>query len=497
MSAFRSTALAAVAFAAAAALPDVAVAQGKKCEMNLGSPFQINSAKLYLNRAMNLQGKPDEKPAHLRSTVNVLSKAEKIDNQLARQYMLGKALLWYTEVPGQPIPRTRGEAGFETNPNAPIDLLASADSAFTYVETTAPQCKDSTTLYRKQPWVRLVNRANEAANANQLDSAEILARRSLLIYRSPFGYNTLALVAQNRNQTDSAVHYFNLTVASAQGDTSATVVKMRRDAMYAVAVLRTNAVATVPEAQRPAEYAKVATLWRAVIADNPDNVNAKSALASALAATGDTQAIAGLYAEMLANPAKYQDWQLFEAGVGAARAKQPADAIKLFEAGLAQNPYFRDGLFNVATTYAQLKDGDRTIAAARRLIAVDPSNPNNYRLLARGHQLRLEGLTDAKAKKVVQDSLLAALQLSQSMPVRVSFTQFDHVGAKHTLTGMVENLGTAAGSYELKMEFLDKAGAVVASQTATVGPVAPKTGKPFTIEVSQAGVVAYRYAALK
>ena len=41
---------------------------------------------------------------------------------------------------------------------------------------------------------------------------------------------------------------------------------------------------------------------------------------------------------MLANPGKYQDWQLFEAGVNASRAKQPADAAKLFEAGLTQNP---------------------------------------------------------------------------------------------------------------------------------------------------------------
>ena len=74
---------------------------------------------------------------------------------------------------------------------------------------------------------------------------------------------------------------------------------------------------------------------------------------------------------------------------------------------------------------------------------------------------------------------------------------FNHAGTKHVLGGHVENLGTAAGNYTIKVEFLDKSGKSVASQTAVVGPVAPKESKQFTVSVEQPGVVAFRTASLQ
>ena len=163
----------------------------------------------------------------------------------------------------------------------------------------------------------------------------------------------------------------------------------------------------------------------------------------------------------------------------------------------AQNPYSRDALFDLATTYFASGDADKTETYARRAIAVDPSNPDNWSLLAGSYQLRAAALKEAKAKKTATDSLLLLIQKAKAMPQRVAFTTFDHDGAKHTLSGSVQNLGTAPGNYTLKFEFLDKAGKVVASQTANVGPVAPKETKPFSVTVNQAGIVAFRYAPLQ
>jgi hypothetical protein len=46
----------------------------------------------------------------------------------------------------------------------------------------------------------------------------------------------------------------------------------------------------------------------------------------------------------------------------------------------------------------------------------------------------------------------------------------------------------------MRFEFLDKDGKPVAAQEVTVGPVEPKKTAPFSVEVSQAGIVAFRYA---
>jgi hypothetical protein len=88
------------------------------------------------------------------------------------------------------------------------------------------------------------------------------------------------------------------------------------------------------------------------------------------------------------------------------------------------------------------------------------------------------------------------VEKSNKTLVRVSFNQFMHNGAKHTLAGTVQNKGTAPGTYTLKFEFLDKTGSVVATQSATVGPVEPNQSKDFTVSVTQTGIVAYRYAPI-
>jgi hypothetical protein len=64
------------------------------------------------------------------------------------------------------------------------------------------------------------------------------------------------------------------------------------------------------------------------------------------------------------------------------------------------------------------------------------------------------------------------------------------------LGGTVENRGKAAKSFTLNVEFLDKAGNVISTETATVGPVAPKATQAFRITSAKGGVFGYRYKPL-
>ena len=79
----------------------------------------------------------------------------------------------------------------------------------------------------------------------------------------------------------------------------------------------------------------------------------------------------------------------------------------------------------------------------------------------------------------------------------MNIRSFTHNGADHSLSGSIENRGTAPASYNFAVEFLDKNGTVVASKTASVGPVAPKASGSFKIQVQGTGIAAFRYTPLK
>ena len=91
------------------------------------------------------------------------------------------------------------------------------------------------------------------------------------------------------------------------------------------------------------------------------------------------------------------------------------------------------------------------------------------------------------------DSLVYWNNKSEKLPVKVSFTEFSRNSEGTTLAGTIENRSTASKTYTLAVDFLDANGAVLFTETATVGPVAPKASKEFKIKSSKTGVAGYRY----
>ena len=492
MTAARNVAVLALALTAGSA---VAGAQGK-CDIDVGKPFQVNSAKIYYGKAAG-GGKPDERHKHMRDAVRVLTeRADKIGNPAGRNWMLGKTLILWTQQEGVPAVGPRKMYGYTENPDATVDVLVAADSALTAVEQAMPQCADSVSFYRRLAWVPIINSATQLVNAGQVDSAAKLAERSLMILREgPNAYYILSNVAQQKNDVPKQLEYLQKTVDAASSDTSFK--KIRQQSMFNIAVLVQNQAASAEGAERDRLNKRAIELYRGYLQENPSDANAQAYLARALAASGDTASVASIYAEMLANPTKFTDIQLFEAGVTALSAEKFQEATQLIESGLKLNPYYRDALFNLANAYFRMNDAQRMQPVLKRLVEVDPDNPDNWRLYAGYYQLLEKAEKNAARKKALTDTLIKSIELFQKMPVKVSFSGFTHQGATHTLTGQVENLGDAAKSFELKFEFLDKSGQVVATQTANVGTVAPKESKPFTVSVNQSGIASYRYASVR
>jgi tetratricopeptide (TPR) repeat protein len=244
-----------------------------------------------------------------------------------------------------------------------------------------------------------------------------------------------------------------------------------------------------------------------MLKEYPGDVRAQSAIARAQILSGDKESANKLFTDMSSNPDKYTDTQLFEAGVGAARADQNTAAASLFEAGLKKNPYSRDGLFNLGATLATAETWDKMPPVLSRLVDVDPENPDNYRLWALYYQGRAKALkplaekkadTDpnAKAFQAANDSLLKYFKRFQEATVKVQFSLFSHDGAKHVLSGLVENTSEAAKAYTLKFDFLDEGGKTVASKEIALAEIAAKGSKSFRLEVEGQGIVAFKYSPL-
>ncbi|AHG89857.1 hypothetical protein J421_2320 [Gemmatirosa kalamazoonensis] len=512
------------------AAPAYAQVAAGACNIDQNKPGSVKNATLSLVR---LQGAttPEARGRILTDVIKQLSAEKSQDNPAGRNYMLAQALIAWAAEPGMGGTVPRSSLGYATDPSATIDVLAAADSALKRLAEAAPGCAQQVAQMRQnQAWLNQINAAIAALNGGKADSAEYYANRSLLMYQgSPYAYHVLSAVAQNKNDDAAATRYWQKVVETAGTDT--TYRDIRNSAMYNIAVTKAQAVESATGAAQKQAAKDAASALQAFIASapsSPDALRAQPTLARMLLISGDTAAVAASYADQLANSAKYTDLALTQAGVTASQIGKPADAARLFQAALEQNPYERDALNNLSATLLSMKQYEKILPIAQRLVQVDPSNPDNYAFIS----LAYNGMANAAAagtaaKKALNDSAFKYYQMSEAMPVKVTFTEFTR-GDNRAVVGMVvegvqanapapasstparpgaARAGAAAPkpaapaaaapkTYTIKFDFLDKSGNVIDSQTQTVGPVAPGDRKPVRFESTKPGIAGFRYAPL-
>ena len=484
-------------FAQQTAAP-AAAPEGPTCEIDQGRPQPVALAMLSLTKAQTAM-KGGDPIADLKAVVTRLTAPNlKNENPVGRAFMLASAYVFLLEQPGIAAVMPRSAVGIATDPTGTIDLFAAADSAITLVEQSSPACATFMAPFRQQKaWLNVTNAAINALNANQLDSAEVFANRSLKLDRtSPYPYTVLASVAKTRNNLPAVIEYSKKVVETSGVDSSYADVKER--AIFEIASAQTNSAlkATGAEKQRLAREATAA--W-AQLAESKDFIQSQAAVANLqrmYIAAGDSAQLGKIYAPMIAEPAKYSEGALLQAGVIASQFQRPDDAALLFEGVTARNPYSRDGLNNLAASYLQAGETSKAIPIIDKLVALDPSNPDNWMLYAFGYVGKLKETKDAKLTKTYNDSLVLFNNKAERMPVKVAFTEFSRNSEGTTLAGTIENRGTAAKTYSIALEFLGPNGEVVYSETASVGPVAAKGTGEFRIKTDKTGVAGYRYKPL-
>jgi tetratricopeptide (TPR) repeat protein len=513
--------LTAAAATAAVAAPPAAAQQNKPaaaaCDIDQNKPGSLGLAVLSITR---VQASTDTaaKNKALREAVGRVAgdgNAAK-QNAVGTAFTLAQAYALLAQDVRLANAATRAEIGLPGAGTERVDLLKLVDSTLTVVEQAKPGCAQQAEQLRQFAWLGNTNAALAALNAQQADSAAKLAERALVVYKkSPLPYYVLGTAAQTKGDNARAAQYWPRVIETTQGDTAQQARELRAAAMQNQAVIAANLAQAAPAAERPARTKEAADAIRAFLAaypTNPDAPRMQAQLAQLLAQGGDAGALKTVYADQLASPDKYDDLALTNAGVIASQAKEYADAAKLFDAALAKNPFQRDALNNLTATYLQLKRWDEMIPVARRLVAVDPANPDNPLFIALAYQGLMNAAKAPAQKKAYADSLIKYNGQSTAMPVKVTFSEFTRGESRAVLGLSVEGIkpqtttttggarrpaaAPAAGApktYNFTVEFLDKGGAVVDTQQVSVGPIAPGQSKTARVESAKGGVVAFRY----
>jgi len=503
MKAFFPTLLTATIVSAVPALAQTpaaapAAASGPQCEIEQGRPQAIARATLSLTRATQV-AKTGDPTKDLKDVVATLNAPTlKNENPLGRAYLLASAYVLLLEQPGIQGVGPRSAVGITTDPTAPIDLYAAADSAITIVEQSSPACAAYIAPYRQQKgWLNVTNYAINALNANKLDSAEIYAKQSLTLdKKSPYAYTVLASVAKQKKNIPQMIEFSKQVIEKSGDDTAYTDVKRR--AQYELAATMTERARAATGADKKTFAKEAIAAWAPLILsqDNVEGTVAIRSLQELYVAAGDSLKQGEIYAPMLSNPDKYGEGALLQAGVIASQMHKPDDAAKLFDAVLKKNPYSRDALNNIAASLLQNNQNEQAAPFIDKLVAMDPSNPDNYMLYAFEYAGKLKKKIDLKTQKMYNDSLVYWNTKSEKLPVKVQFTEFSRNSEGTTLAGEIENRSTTSKTYTMTVEFIAFDGSVVATETQSVGPVAPKAKGTFSLHTAKQGVAGYRYKPL-
>ena len=470
---------------------------GSKCEIDLNSPAEMFSAALYLRKATEAKADTGEADKDWRAAVGALSApGYKNPNPTAYAYVVGQALVTLGTRPGAPDNGPRSSYGYKDNPTNTLDPLATADTLLKGLSAAKPLCAPVATSIREQGYIPLYNAGAKALSTNALDTAKSAATRAVTLDPDrPEAYNLLAGVALKQKDLPNAAADYKKVVETSGSDSG--FAKTKQGALFNLGVVTQNEADAATGDQKK-DFAKQSVdAWTQYIQMNPNDADAKGALARAQQAAGDTAAVTQAYADMIANPDKYTDLQLFQAGFAASRANRDADADKLFNAGLKLNPYFRDALYYVAAGYFTQKRADTLFPLARKLVDIDPNNADNWKLLAGAYQIRANSEPSKPvARKADVDSTIQFVNKGKNMVSQLRVTKFAKDGDKLTIGGTVANSSAQPKSYTIKFQFIDKNGQTVASQDVPIQVPASGT-QQFETSASQPGIASFKYAPLE
>lgn len=500
------------------------------CPVDLNQPKEIITIS-NITRLQALQLAPGEERAKvLRGIFKNLSNPKiAAANPQGTNLLVGQMLILYMMQPDVGATATRGQLNWGEPKDAVIDLAKTADSLFRTVEAGQPGCLGETRAYRlAKPWQDRINAAFKAMAANQPDSAEAYAKSSEELDRtSPYAERVYAAVAQARGSQGDMMKHLEAALKLTENDT--LYAEDRRAVLFQIGQVGLEYAEIQPEPKRTETLRRSAEVLIALVSEAPGAEATPYALSGiGIAATSlkDSTLFAKCFDLVDKAVDKYNDMSVLQAAICANRNGKTADAVKLFEATLAKNPNSRDALYNASALMYELRKGTEMLPLVTRLIAIDPSNPDNTSLYAYAYNVLNEqwkpptpepaptpapvAPTKPGARPAPKpaappppppspyaDSVAKYLKLADDMPHRLIIVEFVRYADRAVVKGEIENRAKAAKSYEVTFELLDLAGAVVDTQVAKIENLAAGATGTFEIKSDKSKIAAWRYAPIK
>lgn len=431
------------------------------CEALREGHFKVKSGATYVQSALNSATNRDRL---LGDADRVLREAlrEGQDNSAMAWYWLGRVYLY------------RGDLG-------------GADSSLKRAEQLAPECADEYRQIKLLTAQALMKPAADFREAGQLDSAMGLLRMVLSFQPdNPNANYEMAVIYYNMKSFDSAAVNFQRAVAATEpkAATDSNYAAFRNQALFNLAAVYQNA----------GKHKEAIEALRKYLGFNPSDDDARRALANSFRASGMADSASAIEKTITSQPSGggggAPGGNAFNRGIDAFNAKDYAGAAAAFNEFLATNPRSREALYNLASTYYAMTNGDSLIAVGERLVALDPLNDNNLRLLAGGYQLKKN-----------QDQMIKYAMLITELPVNVEVSGFQTGAAAATWAGSATGRAARNQSDQpippapmtLVFEFLDQNGNVVATQEVAVRALPEGEKQDLSVASQTGGIVAWRY----
>ncbi len=510
------------ALAALVACAGALGAQAPKCELPMQAHPRLLTAGLQFNGVFKATAKPEEKVKALQAVVKTLTDdvlGMPAPMQPSRNFLLAQALLVWLDQPGTGLTEPRGKLGYTADPTGTMDITYALDSAFSSIRTSKPECSDSLKLYTNGLWGQLINKAVTFTNSQQLDSAEIYARRSMLFDKKQYyAYNIMANIALVKEDTASMIEWFGKTAEVTASATDTSSLKVRDNMLQNLASVFTSRASGATGAKKDSLTQMALATYKKYLGHYPNDLTTKLRMMRLSGVQLDSLAAARFVDTVLAGVNAVSDGQLTDAGSELTKNKLYSAGLRLFDAALKKNPFSRDGLYNSAVALNNLERFDEIRPYFQRLRELDPNNAGIYQLAKNvqasrklaiqtaankgvkpkaGQTIMLNPAQQAKIK-VFNDSLVYYTQLIQNMNPTVDVRNFT-MGETSAKFGAVLQVppDKPAASYSIIVEFLNTTGAAVATRTHQTKQIAPGGFESISVEGEGKGITGFRYKVAK
>jgi hypothetical protein len=282
-------------------------AAANSCSIATDKPDEVKSALNALTVAQ-LGGRPEDQQKRLKSAVTSLTgnPSKFKSNQAGHDFVLGQAFVrWSQQFPDSTTVH-KGTIGFVDGKDQTIDLLASADTLFTAIEKSNPECAPEIAGYRLDGYRPMAIKVSGLINSDSIAQAEALVNRIKMIdSQSPLSLYFQGMVAQRKKDPAAAADLFAKGAAAMPAEVGADSNLKAALELGAAQMTRVAAQSMTGE-QKKAGMLKAADYYKKFIADfpkSPQAPDAQQGLAASLSASGDTLSVGKLWGVKRATPA--------------------------------------------------------------------------------------------------------------------------------------------------------------------------------------------------